>query len=323
MSKAIALALALAVVVAAGVVAPRSSGAAHRRYTIAFAIDAKDPRWPGIRRADKVLGVRSVLLNDYYVPDLVARHVNAIVGNGYDPTLRPFFRQARKAGIVVLSSGDPIAGMSDLWVNYSGATDFAHALGDALASQIQGKGEYAILEDQAQYPLTNTWEKIVQAYIPQAYPNMKLDGVLNLSGAGDQAELDAVKSFMTAHPNLKGLIGMAPTEANEAAQAITDTGKIGQIFAAGNGGTWLKGSAMVGYVRSGATEDVMAGDPIKLGYLTVWAAHRLLTGHHFKNGTYGLAEWRLRVSYHSKNQELRLGEPITLNKNNIGPLFGL
>jgi hypothetical protein len=29
-------------------------------------------------------------------------------------------------------------------------------------------------------------------------------------------------------------------------------------------------------------EDVVVGDPIKLGYLTVWAAHYLLTGQHFR-----------------------------------------
>lgn len=309
-------------VVSAGVLAAGSSGAAHRKYTIAFAIDSKDPRWPGIRRADKLLGVRSILLNDYYVPDLVARHVDAVVGDGYDPRLGPFFRQARKAGILVLSSGDPIAARPDLWVNYSGATDFGHALADALASQTQGKGEYAILEEQGQYPIAGIWEKIVQAYIPTAYPNMKLDGVLNLSGAGDQAETDAVKSFMSAHPNLKGLIGIVPTEAYVAAQSITAMGKIGQVFSAGNGGSWLKGTGMVGFVRSGATEDVIAGDPVKLGYLTVWAARRLLTGHRFKSGQYRLGEWGLRVSFHPKNRELRLGEPITLTKNNIDPYLG-
>jgi rhamnose transport system substrate-binding protein len=322
MNRTIALTLTLAVVVAVGVLAPRSSGAAHRRYKIAYAIDSKDPRWPGIRRADKQLGIRSVLLNDNYVPDLVARHVDAIVGDGYDPSFRPFFNEARKAGMLLLSSGDDIAAKRTLWVSYSGAVDFGHALADALASQIQNRGEYAILEEQHQFPTTNTEEKIVAAYIPQAYPNMQLDGVLNLTGAGDQAEIDAIKSFMAAHPDLKGLIGIAPTEAYNAAEAITEAGKIGQIFAAGNGGSWLKGTDMVGYVKSGATEDVIPGEPVKLGYLTAWAAHHLLTGHHFKSGGYQLAEWRLRVSYHRRHQELRLGRPLTITKNNLFVYLG-
>ena len=44
-------------------------------------------------------------------------------------------------------------------------------------------------------------------------------------------------------------------------------------------------------------EDVIGGDPVKLGYLTVWAAHHLLTGYRFKRGVYRLREWGLRVSY--------------------------
>jgi rhamnose transport system substrate-binding protein len=317
MSRTIALTLALAVIVAAGVLAPGSSGAAHRKYRLALAFDSRDPRLPGVRTAAKQLGIRIVLSNDYDVQQLIAGHVDAIASDGYDPSLRPFFRKARKAGIRVLSSGDDIAGRRDLWVNYSSAAAIGHALADALASQIQNRGEYAILEEQHQFPIANTEEKVVAAYIPTAYPNMKLDGVLNLTGAGDQAELDAVMSFMSAHPNLKGLIGIAPTEAYMAAAAITQAGKIGQVFAAGNGGSWLKGTDMVGYVKSGATEDVMPGYPVKLGYLTVWAAHRLLTGHHFKSGAYRLGEWGLRVRYYRSHQELRLGRPLTITKENL------
>jgi rhamnose transport system substrate-binding protein len=330
MSRPIAFVLALAVVVAAGALAASSSGAAHRRYTVAFGVDSKDPRLPGARAAAKRLGVRIVLSNclaqgacsGYDAKQLVAHHVDAIAGDGYDPSLRPFFRQARREGLLVMSSGDDIAAKRDLWVNYSGAAAFGHALADALASQINGKGEYAILEEQHQFPIANTWEKIVQAYIPTTYPNMKLDGVLNLTGAGDQAELDAVKSFMSAHPNLKGLISIAPTEAYVAANVITQTGRIGQVFSAGNGGSWLRGTDMVGYVKSGATEDVMPGDPVKLGYLTVWAAHHLLTGHHFKHRTYRLGEWGLRVSYYPKHQELRLGQPLTITKYNLYAYLG-
>lgn len=322
MSRTIALMFVLAVLVAAGVLAPGSSGAARHKYKMVLTVEPQDPRLPGAREAAKRLGVRTVFSHPYDVHQLIAGHDDAIASDGYDPSLRPFFRKARKAGVLVLSSGDHIAGKNDLWVNYSGATDFGHALADALASQIQDKGEYAILEEQHQYPIGTTWEKIVAAYIPQAYPNMKLDGVLNLTGAGDQAELDAVESFMSAHPGLRGLIGIAPTEAYMAAAAITQTGEIGQIFAAGNGGSSLKGTDMVGYVKSGSTVDVMPGDPVKLGYLTVWAAHRLLTGHHFRAGEYRLGEWGLRVTYHPKHQELRLGQPLTITSANLDQYVG-
>jgi rhamnose transport system substrate-binding protein len=317
LNKTLALTLALAAVVAAGALAASSSGAAHRRYTIAFFVGANDPRLPGARLAAKRLGVRAVVSSDYDVQQLVARHVDAIVGDGYDPTLRPFFRQASKAGIRVLSSGDDIAAKRDLWVSYSGTVAFAHALADALHGQMLGGGEYAILEEQQQYPIATTWEKDVAAYIAKAYPSWTLDAVLKLSGAGDQTEVNTVKSFMSAHPNLHGLIAITPTEAYMAAEAITQAGRIGQVFSAGNGGSGLD-PQLEGYISSGAMEDVVGGDPVKLGYLTVWAANHLLTGHHFRHGTYKVGGRPVgRVHYYRHNKELRLGKPLTITKNSL------
>ena len=50
----------------------------------------------------------------------------------------------------------------DLWVSQSGTVAYAEALADALASQIHGKGEYAILEERGQYPVADAWEKVVR-----------------------------------------------------------------------------------------------------------------------------------------------------------------
>jgi rhamnose transport system substrate-binding protein len=151
----------------------------------------------------------------------------------------------------------------------------------------------------------------------QGLPEHELHGVLTETGAGDQAEVDSVKNLMAAHPNLKGLIGIAPTEAYIAAQAITQAGRIGQVFSAGNGGGDFKGTPLVGWVRSGAMEDVVVGDSIKLGYLTVWAAHYMLTGHHFRPGAYQVGGPIGLVWYYAKNRELRLGQPITITKKNV------
>ena len=321
MNKTIGLMLVLAAVVAAGVLAAGSSGAGHRRHTIAFFVDSQDPRLPGAEAAAKRFGVRTVVSSNYEVQQLVARHVNAIVGDGYDPTLKPFFKKAAKAGIRVLSSGDDIAGKRDLWVSYSGTAAFAHALADALASQINGSGEYAILEQRGQFPIATTWGRLVQAYVATAYPNMTLVKVIHGTGGGDPAEINSVKSFIFAHPKLKGLIGITPTEAYMAADAITAAGKVGQVFSAGNGGNGVE-SELAAYIRSGATEDVVGGDPAKLGYLTVWAAHYLLAGHHFKPGAYQVGGPVGTVNYFRHNRELRLGQPLTITQANIDQYVG-
>jgi len=321
---AIALALSLAAVGATLLALP--SGAAHRRYTIA-SVAYFPSMGIGGRAAAKRLGMRYIVASQQrlgseqsvirYYRSLIARHVDAIATGGYDPALEPVFRKVRKAGIQLISSGDDIAGKRDLWVNYSGTVAFAHALADALASQIDKKGEYAILDEQGEFPIAHTWAKDVAAYIAKAYPNMKSDGLQTETGAGDQTEVDSVKSFMSAHPNLKGLIGITPTETYMAAEAITQAGRIGQVFSAGNGGGDFKGTPLVGWVRSGAMEDVVVGDPIKLGYLTVWAAHYMLTGQHFRPGAYQVGGPIGLVWYYAKHRELRLGQPITITKKNV------
>jgi len=321
---AIALALSLAAVGATLLALP--SGAAHRRYTIA-SVAYFPSMGIGGRAAAKRLGMRYIVASQQrlgseqsvirYYRSLIARHVDAIATGGYDPALEPVFRKVRKAGIQLISSGDDIAGKRDLWVNYSGTVAFAHALADALASQIDKKGEYVILDEQGEFPIAHTWAKDVAAYIAKAYPNMKSDGLQTETGAGDQTEVDSVKSFMSAHPNLKGLIGITPTETYMAAEAITQAGRIGQVFSAGNGGGDFKGTPLVGWVRSGAMEDVVVGDPIKLGYLTVWAAHYMLTGQHFRPGAYQVGGPIGLVWYYAKHRELRLGQPITITKKNV------
>lgn len=323
--KTIAAAVALSLAAVGAALLARPSGAAHRRYTVAsFAYI--DSTAIGGRAAAKRFGMRFVMAPSNpppqkvigYYESMIARHVDAIIADGYDPSLRPILTRVRKAGILLISSGDDIAAERDLWVNYSASSAFAPALADALASQLNGKGEYAILEEQHQFPVATMWEKEVAAYIPRAYPHMKLDGLLDLSGAGDQAEADVVKSFMAAHRNLKGLLAVTPTEAWMAAEAIQQAGRIGQVFSAGNGGTGnMKGTPLPGWIRSGAMEDVLGGDPVNLGYLTVWAAHYLLTGHRFRPGAYQVGGPVGLVYYYDRHQELRLGPPLIITKKNV------
>jgi rhamnose transport system substrate-binding protein len=324
-------ALGLALAALAATLFARPSRAAHRKYTIAFLTYANFRA--GSNEAAKRLGVRILSPNTKcrgpgvgvctpqdvvrLYESMIARHVGAVVSDGFDPTMKPIFRKVRKAGILLISSGDDIAGRRDLWVSQSDPVAYGQALADTLASQIGKKGEYAILDEQGEFPIVHTWVKVVEHYVPRAYPKMKLDGLQTETGHGDQNEVDAVKSFMAAHPNLKGLIGIVPTEAYMAAEAITQAGRIGQVFSAGNGDDTLSDPQLLGYVRTGAAELVYASNLIKQGYLTVWAANYLLTGHHFRAGAYQVGGRIGRVWYYAKHQELRLGQPFTVTKKNV------
>jgi rhamnose transport system substrate-binding protein len=302
-------------------------GAAHREYTIAFVTQPADyvqSMASGSRKAAKRLGVRYIVKtapNDYELSkvyqSMIDRHVDAIVSGGYDSALTQTFAKVRKAGILLISSGDDIAAKRDLWVTQSHPRDYGKALADALASQIHYKGEYAILEQSGQYPIATAWARLVTAYIAQTYPKMKLDGVIHGIGSWDQTDVDSVKSFISANPHLKGLIGITPPMAWAAAKAITQAGKVGQVFSAGNGDDRLGDSPLPNFVRNGAAEFVYVGSPVKLGYLSVWAAEYLLAGHRFKPRAYPVGAPIGRVWYDPKHRELPLGQPLTITKANV------
>jgi rhamnose transport system substrate-binding protein len=325
----VAIAFAVSLAALAATLLARPSGAAHRKYTIADLTG--NPLGKGGQKAANRLGVRLLVpkcpgecssadvIRLY--KSMIARHVDAIISSGYDPTLTSTFRKVRKAGILLISSADDIAGKRDLYVGYSAPAVYGHALADALASQLGKKGEYAIIDEQGEYPIAQTWKKIVENYIPKAYPNMKLDGAPSEIGTGDQNEVDAVKSFMSAHPNLRGLISITPKETYMAGEAITQAGRIGQVFSAGNGGMTPVDPQLAGYVRSGAAELVYVDSNFKLGYLTVWAANYLLTGHHFRFGAYHVGGPIGQVWYYPKHRELRLDQPLVITKKNVDKRF--
>ena len=303
--------------------------AAHRGYTIAFVTQDADyvqSMARGSREAAKRLGISYIVAgktapDDYALSkvyqSMIARHVDAIISGGYDPALAQTFAKVRKAGILLISSGDDIAAKRDLWVTQSDPKAYGHALADALAFQIDHEGEYAILEQYGQFPIATTWARQVKGYIAKTYPKMKLAGAVYGTGNWRQADVDSVKSFISAHPHLKGLIGITPPEAWAAAEAITEAGKIGQVFSAGNGDDRLGDSPLPNFVRNGAAEFVYVGSPVKLGYLSVWAANYLLTGHRFKRRAYQVSGPIGVVWYRPQHRLLPAGQPFTVTKANV------
>jgi rhamnose transport system substrate-binding protein len=316
----------LAAVALAALVTSGPSGAARRKFLIAY-VDSEpliNPRVQAIvrggRAAAKALGVQYVdqASGDpqYDLTYMIGRQVDALATNGYDPTLTSLLAKARAAGIVLLACGDDIAGKRSVWVNYSDPVAYAEALADALASQIKGRGEYAILRQPGQFPIADEWQRLVLKYVAKTYPNMHVVGILEGSDVNGEPEPSKLQHFMATHPKLKGFLGIVPRASYAAAIAITEAHKIGKVFSAGNGdGSFT--DPLPAWVRSGATEFVYGGDPVKLGYLTVWAADYLLSGHRFKAGAYNVGGPIGLVWYHASHQELRLGQPLTITKTNV------
>jgi ABC-type sugar transport system substrate-binding protein len=308
-------------------VASGASRLPQKRFTVGFAAGKsgnEEAIVRGASRAARRLGVRFVTaINPSNGGDLtpqyqrlIGQHVDAIFAEGYNPAETPILNDVRAAGIKLLSAGDDIAAKRSVWVSQSDPIAYAEALADALATQLHNKGDYAILGESDQYPVADRSERIIERYVARAYPQMKLEGVVTGTGAGDPAELASVVDYIRSHPNLRGLVAVTPTEASMAAEGIGKANVIGKVFSSGNGGSDF-GSPLPGFVRSGEAQLVFGGDPTKVGYLTMWAAHYLLTGHSFKPGLYHVGGPIGNVYYHAARQELRLGQPLTITKANV------
>jgi len=326
--------LALAVVTA-GVLAAGSSGARQTQRTIGLITHTGADGFfnefeTGGKSAAAALGDHLAITRVTDTPtqistikSLIAQHAAAIAIDTENPVL-PALARARAAGIATLSY--ELRSPGSVWVNQASSTQVAQALADALASQMNQRGQFVIvscLRSAGAYPIVGTRLKLTKAYIQRRYPQMQRVGVAYGDLGNGDVDTHLFNRLMRAHPQLGGLIFLCPGEAYNQPPLLVQAHKVGQVFTAGNGGDCPPlDDPYLTSVRLGAEEIVCEGDPAKLGYLTVWAADYLARGHRFAPGSYDVGGPVGTVRYFSHNQELRLGQPLTITTANLAQYAG-
>jgi ABC-type sugar transport system substrate-binding protein len=325
LSTAVALAAGLAV---AGLLANPSRGSAQPKPTIALL--GEGPGDPIPREASRGGEAAAAALGDNLtttvgydastIDSLIAEHVAAIIADNErnDPSIDEALGRARKAGIPTLSLENRYS--SSVWVSQSSLFQYARGLGDALASQMRGHGRYVLVSCFQGDANVQTWLRVLKHYMPRRYRHMRRAGVAYGDTGDGNVDKHLFRRLMRAHRHLRGLIFLCPGDASFVPPHIVQAHKVGRVFSAGNGGDcpplyidWARS------VQAGAEEIVCAGDPIKLGYLAVWAADHLARSHAltFTSGDYNVGGPVGRVHYYRRNQELRLGQPLTITRANL------
>jgi rhamnose transport system substrate-binding protein len=246
------------------------------------------------------------------VKQLIAQHVDAIAVAPDDPAvLAPALAQAAAQGIKTFTSDTDAPSSSRLvFVNQALDTAIGNATIDSLADQMGKQGEWAIDSCGPAAQNLNGWIVIEKKRAAEKYPGMKL--VATVYSGEDQAKAVAdSRDLITAHPNLKGILGQCTTSGPGAAQAVTELKKIGKVFVTGV----ALPSGMKQYIENGASKSFVLWDPSKLGYLTVWAGAQLAAGKPFQaeNDVPGLG----KIAYDASKKMLLLGPPTTFTKANI------
>jgi ABC-type sugar transport system substrate-binding protein len=325
--------LVAAVAATGGLIASTSSGAPKAQRTIGLIVEGPgDPQAmeveTGGQSAASALGDTLAVTetNDTSteistIESLISQNTAAIaVDDGFhlggSAAVNHALAQARSAGIPTLSFEQSYPG--SVWVSQSSPAQYAHALADALASQMKERGQYVIVPCRPAESIVGTWLKAAKAYIPRRYPRMHRVGVV-YGGLGNGAAGTLVlRPVLRAHPHLRGLIFLCPSESYTGPQQLVRADKVGKVFTAGNGdGCPPLYIAYANSVRAGSAEMVCAGDPTNLGYLTIWAADDLAVGHTLAPGTYDVGGPIGTVHYYGHNEELRLGRPVTITKTNL------
>jgi rhamnose transport system substrate-binding protein len=322
-----ALAVAL---VAMGVLARNSSGAAKAQRTIGLVVVPTDDPYieNGGQAAAAALGDQLAVKEAPQgseapaIESLIAQHVAAIAvddlyDQANDPSVTQALAQARQAGIPTLSFGNRLPG--SVWVSLSSAAQEAHAFADALASQMNRRGQFLIVPCAPASPIVGAEVKLIKAYVRHRYPRMKRVGVVTGADGNGPAGSLLLRPLLRKHPHLRGFIFLCQDESYNGPTQLIKQHEVGKVFSVGNGESYVPPlvKPWLTYVRVGAEQIVLPGDPAKLGYLTVWAADSLAHGQQLTPGSHAVGGPVGTVQYFSSNEELRLGQPLTITKANL------
>ena len=274
----------------------------------------------GGKEAEKALGVKFIYTGPTtadsakqieMIDNLITQGVDAIAVAPNDPVaITPIIKKAKEKGIVVLTSDtDGALDVRQVFVNQAKQEEIANAIIDRLAKQMKEEGQLAVVSCGPTAWNLNTWILYQNARLAN-YPKMELV-TIRYAGEDVQNGIRVGLDVISAFPNLKGLIGECSTSAPAIAEAIKQSGKSAQIKGIGISVP----SMMRPYVKENVIEGFVLWDPVKLGYLTVWAAKELLEGKQF-------GEWTEvpnvgKVEYVGASKMLVLGPPTYFTKENV------
>jgi rhamnose transport system substrate-binding protein len=247
------------------------------------------------------------------VRSFIQQKVDALIVAPNDPdSMAPLMKQAQDAGIKVLTADtDAPNSVREAFVNQATAEGIGNATAEALMKAMGGKGKWAIVSCGETAENLNSWIAAEKAYVSQKYPEAELVDVV-YSGEDQAKGTQMSTDLMSAHPDLKGLLGQCTTSAVGVAQAVKDAGKIGQVFTVGIGTP----KSMKPYLADGSSSGSILWNVQSLGYLSAWAGEQLATGKSF-SATNKVSADMPAVQWDEAGKTLVLGDPLLITTANV------
>ena len=247
------------------------------------------------------------------VNSLIQQRVDVLVVAPNDPdSMAPVLQEAKDAGIHVMTSDTDAPGsVREAFVNQATAEGVGTALTDSLMTAMGGSGKYAIVSCGQTAANLNSWIEVQRKVTAEKYPGAQIVDVV-YAGEDEAQSVAMAKDLMNAHPDLTGLVGECTASAPGVAKAVTEAGKVGQVFTVGLGTP----QSMKQYLDNGSSSSAILWDVEQLGYLTAWAGKQLASGTPFQ-ATNKVNDSLTAVQWTESDKSLLLGEPLQITKDNV------
>jgi rhamnose transport system substrate-binding protein len=247
------------------------------------------------------------------VNSLIQQRVDVLVVAPNDPdSMAPVLQEAADAGIHVMTSDtDAPNSVREAFVNQASPEGIGTALTDALLGAMGGQGKYAIVSCGQTAANLNSWIEVQKRVTAEKYPNAEIVDIV-YAGEDEAQSVTMAKDLMNAHPDLKGLVGECTASAPGVAKAVTEAGKIGQVFTTGLGTP----QSMKQYLENGSSTAAILWDVEQLGYLTAWAGLQVASGTPFQP-TNNVNPELPAVSWDEGSKTLLLGDPLRITTENV------
>ena len=247
------------------------------------------------------------------VNSLIQQRVDVLVVAPNDPnSMAPVLQEAADAGIHVMTSDtDAPNSVREVFVNQASPEGIGTALTDALMEAMGGQGKYAIVSCGQTAANLNSWIEVQERVTAEKYPDAEIVDIV-YAGEDEAQAVTMAKDLMNAHPDLTGLVGECTASAPGVAKAVTEAGRIGEVFTVGLGTP----QSMKQYLENGSSSAAVLWDVEQLGYLTAWAGLQLASGTPFQPTNEVNAELPA-VQWDPATKELLLGDPLLITTENV------
>ncbi len=207
---------------------------------------------------------------------LIAQRVDAIAVSANDPdALVPVSQKAMEAGITMLSFDSGIAPAGrQLHVSQADMEAIGRVEVQMIGEQLDYEGQIAILSAASTMTNQNTWiEWMKEELKDPKYDEMELVATVYGDDLREKSYNEA-QGLFKSYPDLKGIISPTTVGIAATARALQDAGLCGEIKLTGLG----LPSEMAEYVRDGCCDSFALWNPIDLGYMAAYTAHRMVSG---------------------------------------------